>query len=117
MKKALQLARLRADPSVSERAAVGAGGQPQGDRFFDLFAELFVLDSGRERGRPLDGLLQGRRWSLRDRPGGCRRGLRKVPLDEPEALRRRVVELLTEALEDARSELAELERPDGRARV
>src|SRR5437773_5710698 len=115
MKKALQLAGLRAEASVPESAVVTAGRQTQRSRSFHPFSEFLVGDSGGE----LRGLLRSLRRDLVHFSVGllasCRSRLRQVSLRELERRRSGIAEFRAEPLEDPRSELAELERPDRRA--
>src|SRR5690348_13337311 len=111
MKKALQLAGLRAGGSVSERAAVGAVGETQRDRFFELFAKLFVLDSGRQPSGRLECLRRRGDRARGGRLGWCERELGKVSLGEAERLRGNLAELGPQPFEDRRRELTELEGP------
>src|SRR5687767_73977 len=121
IKKALQMSILRAESSVSE-TAVGAGllggsRKARRGRSRDEFAELLVLDPGRDRGglRTVLGadlwagrctLLRRTLLRLRDRSGS-----------EAQRLGSRLAQLGAELLEDRGDEPAELEGPGRRRRV
>src|SRR5713101_8125623 len=110
MKKALQFPYLRAESSVSERAAVRGSGETQRSRPRDLLAELLALDRGGQRGR-FGESFRGRCGSRgTHRPGGHGGRLRKMSLGEPERLRRMLSQLTGQPLQDPRCHLAELER-------
>src|SRR5262245_5146234 len=96
MKKALQIAYLRARPSLPKRAVVDVARETCGDRLCDDFAQLGITDPPRERlrfrellrrrlARPPRRLLARRRRPFRQRPRcegkPCGRGLPETASD------------------------------------
>src|SRR4029079_10958811 len=117
IKNALQISYLRADRSVSERA-VGRGlREPESERSLHANPQRFVLDSGNELGRPLQG-LRARLRNVRSRRLGRRsRRLGKMADGESQRFRRTLAELLGQPREDLGRKLPELERPGRRGGV
>src|SRR4029077_1094008 len=111
MKKALQLARFRADVSLAGGAAVSGGYEAHPRSFFYRFAEIFRVD----RGSPLVCLARLLERGLRQRPIRLRssRGgkLRTRPWCEAQPGRRSLRDRLAQAPRDLALELLELESP------
>src|SRR5512132_1660999 len=117
LRKALQIAYLRAAHSVSETAVGARGREAQSGRSLHSISELLVLDSDRELGGSLQGFL-GRLGNVCSSTAQFLGGrLREVADRESQRLRRTFAELLAQPLLNRGGKLAQFERPSGGGRV